>query len=617
MRIGVVRYWAGRPAAEHEVIARLRAAGEARGHQLVDLNPDGSVLDAGPGSPAADLDLVLNLHFSSPKALDVPHAGFLWSPIELYHLFDFPRVLANQLSHDYFVTCGSRVVESALAPFRPDAFGPGTQLPVVNHTVPERYLAPERRPDRRLFYVGVNWERNGASAGRHGELLRTIDAADVSTIYGPLLVDGVEPWAGYRTYRGELPFDGWSVVEAIARAGTALIVSSPAHYRENVMSSRPFESAAAGVPMISERHPFMLEHFADAALFFDERAPARDQAEEIIGLVRRLNADPELAVDLATRAQAVLKESFNLDEQLDGLCRWVSEQTASARRSSGHEAVDVTVVVAPTGPVQDFTTWCDENKAVLARFARVVLAAPSRDARWQRAADVIGSGTRLEVPTRPDTGWSERAALAAMTIDGPLCFLLGVETLWKGYPEVVAAAGATQTTALIPAVAFPDGRAQEANARLPRLLSATSNWWELPVASVVTSAARVRELVGLLGPGLHLGSLAEEGRVQQSPPRTFVPVLTLDDLSEVGWTVGEITGMERHRDAAYAQALPQSLTRSLPESLLRTDHPGGAGAFTGVWDRVAATVRRSALPVPVKKAMIRGGKAVLRPNRRH
>lgn len=609
MRIGIVRYWADRPVAEHEVIARLKAAATMHHHELIELNPDGSALRDSARMP--QVDLVLNLHYLSPKALDVPHVGLLWNPLEFYHNFGFVPHFAHQLSHDYLATAGAKLVEDAFAPFRSDLFA--HPLPVVNHTVPERYLAPIRREDRRLFYVGVNWERVIGIGGRHSDLLGRLDDAGVSVIYGPRKIETFVPWEGYRTYQGDLPFDGWSVIEAISSAGTALIASSPAHYRDGVMSCRPFEAAAAGVPLISERHPFMLEHFADAALFFDERAAVADQAAQITELIRQLNDDPDHALALAERAQAIVRERFNLGVQLDGLCRWVTDQETAKAPPAG---VAATAVIVPTTAVSAFTSWVGENRAVLERFAQIVVAPPLRSQEWEAAAAGCGPAARVHVGTRQDAGWTERAAQAASEVDGPLCFLTATEQLFSGYPSAVVAVVEGSGVGVVPAVSVPTTTGVEVNDRYPRLMSVSvSDWWGLPVASVAVTGERVRSMRRLLGPGVHLGVLAEEALGHDAlSAANFVPVLrmTSEPDGKRGWDVGTLVGSERHRDAQYARNLPSAMRTTLPQGLFMRET---ATPQVGMFTRLAGLVRRSRLPKPVSEALIGAGRSVLQPRR--
>lgn len=561
MRIGVIRYWADRPAAEHEVIARLSAAAQARGHGIIELHPDGSRIHL--AEEEVPLDFVLNLHFATPKNLDLPHVGPLWNPVRFYHHFGFVPHFANQLSHDYLASCGSEVVDSAFAPFRPQLFENG--LPVLNHTVPERYIEPRLRVDRAAFYVGINWERMSGGPGRHDALLRLLDVQGASAIHGPEEMDGIRPWEGFRTYKGQLPFDGWSVVEAIADAGAALVVSSSEHYRDGVMSCRPFEAAAAGVPLISERHPFMVEHFRGAALFFDERAPHAEQAEEVVSLIARLNSDPDLAVDLATRAQALVRSRFNLDVQLDELCSWVASR--EVQRALPAKAKATAVVV----PVRSFLLtreWISSNRSVLSRFSEVVIAPPVADPAWSECRLLIDAPVRVVVGTRSDTTWSERASCASADLEGPVCFLLAAEQLWKRYPFEVAAC--EDEVRVVGAVAQDDWPGRASNQRVPVLLCGdTVDWYNLPVASLAVRADYLRTLRGSFGPGVHLGVAAQVGLGRDERAPIFEPALSVLITEARIWSVDSILGEERSRDSALMAALPKPGRLPLPPSVVQ------------------------------------------------
>lgn len=561
MRIGVVRYWADRPAAEHEVIARLSAAAAARGHHVVDLHPDGSCVSArNHGLP---LDFVINLHFATPKNLDIPHVAPLWNPVRFYHHFGFVSHFSNQLSHDYLASCGSAIVDGTFRRFRPELFADG--LPVLNHTVPARYLEPRFRSDRAVFYVGINWERMSGGPGRHDGLLRSLDGRGLSAIHGPEEVDGIRPWAGFATYRGELPFDGWSVIQAIADAGAALVLSSSEHYRDGVMSCRPFEAGAAGVPLISERHPFMVERFGQAVLFFDERAPMQEQAGEIQAHLARLNDDPDYALWMATRAQSLVRSNFNLDEQLDELCNWVARREADRTQP---EKVAATAVVVPVRDHVAMREWFGENRQVLSRFAQVILAPPVSGPDWVGFDDLLNTPVQVVVGTRPDTTWSERASCASADLTGRLCFLLGLEQLWERYPAEVAACEGDAR--IIPAVAQDDWPGRPANERVPTLLCGrTVDWFDIPVAGVAVSAEYVRDLRSLLGPGLHLAVACEIGRSIDDEAPAFQPALSLQASETRLWSVDAKLGEERSRDADFIAALPAAKKPRFPKSVLR------------------------------------------------
>ena len=66
MKIGVIRYWVGRPAAEHETVVSFKKAAALIGHTIVELRADAKTLEG----EKASVDFTINLHFASGKSTD-------------------------------------------------------------------------------------------------------------------------------------------------------------------------------------------------------------------------------------------------------------------------------------------------------------------------------------------------------------------------------------------------------------------------------------------------------------------------------------------------------------------------------------------------------------------
>jgi hypothetical protein len=312
MRIGVIRYWPNRPAAEHETIERFKAAAQTFGHSIVEIADSGMTLQT---DTVPEVDFIINLHFQSAKAVDVLYYGALWNPLAYYHAWGFQQYWANQMSNDFLLSCGSRKLDDYAHNFRTDL----QSFPILNHTVPENYLQPEISKMRKLFYIGINWERSTAKHGRHHLLLKQLDDAGVLDIYGPKKLDGVHPWRDYKCYRGELPFDGKSIFEAAHKSGAALVLSSEEHIEDEIMTSRIFESIAAGIPFIADQHPFIKKFFGESASFFDSREAIADQVSNILRSLEKINTDSQETYDKILNSQKKLRENFSLDRQLNEL----------------------------------------------------------------------------------------------------------------------------------------------------------------------------------------------------------------------------------------------------------------------------------------------------------
>lgn len=318
-RIAVIDQWPDRPNAEKECVERIRRAGTSLGCEVVVIDKLGRVIGSGEEVTRDTVDFVLSLHYETPKCFDVHSYVALWNPIEFYFWWGYRRTAAHLATHDDFISCGSRWADDQAA--RLIHGDPSRRVPAftLNHSLSEPVIAPRRRDDRRIFYCGINWERLGKGPGRHEEVLKALDARDMVRIYGPDLLDGVKVWGGFRNYVAPIPFDGVSCVHEIAKTGAALVFSSDAHRQSALMSNRLFEAAAAGVVILCDENPFAREHFGDSLIYIDTKRSQAEIGAEILERLAWLNANPDAAADLATRAQQIFKEKFCLKKQLGAL----------------------------------------------------------------------------------------------------------------------------------------------------------------------------------------------------------------------------------------------------------------------------------------------------------
>ena len=317
MRIGIIRYWIGRAAAEHEVVERIKKACEILGHDVVELRADGLMIDGAIPS----VDLVLNLHFASGKC--TPHLtyGALWNPWRYYAMWDFKTSFANQISNDFLISCGSEKIDRKFT-----AAGlPKIIKSHLNHTVPEIYSSPEIRTDRKLFYIGINWEKNSNSQGRHHKLLKILDNSGFLEIYGPKRVGEVKPWSGFKSYKGELPFDGKAVLETASKLGVVLVLSSKEHEEDEIMSNRLFEGIASGAAIIGDNHTFITKNFAKSVWQIDNKQCAESQAQQILKFLEEINCNPQKTTARIMDSQQTLTLNYSLVTQIEEITNHARE----------------------------------------------------------------------------------------------------------------------------------------------------------------------------------------------------------------------------------------------------------------------------------------------------
>lgn len=404
-KFGVIRLWPDQPVAEHENVARLKQAAQLIGAECIELDRLGVPANGQPLGER-DVDFVLHLHFQTPKSYAPVSVAAMWNPLAFYVEWGFDRHWANQLSHDVFAYTGSGMVKSLIGARRPTA---ARDMPVLNHTLSTPIVEPRRRNRFNVFYTGINWERVGKPRGRHQGILEALDRQGRLELYGPEVVSGVKVWDGFKGYRGELPFDGTSVIEKAAAAGAVLVFSSDAHRTSNIMSNRMFEALAAGAVVIGDDHPFLGEALGSDFIGIDLSGPDEEVARQIVQALDRLGEDPEGSRQLARRAQDRLLDRYFLSTQVADLFEAAArtrERRKHAIGTSGTPVLDIVVQLRgrsreqvlefatqlkrETGTSANLIVLCDPAMAEecgqgLAGVATVVALPPGKQLLWPAA----------------------------------------------------------------------------------------------------------------------------------------------------------------------------------------------------------------------------------------
>ena len=360
MRIGLIRYWVGRPAAEHETVERFKKAAILIGHEIVELRADGKTLEG----QKASIDFIINLHFASGKSTNDLTYGALWNPWNFYHGWGFSKTYANQISNDYLISCNADKIDVRFS----GSDAPEIIPQILSHTVPPDYKVPELRTNRKLFYVGINWEKSSNRHGRHHDLLKKLDGLGILEIYGPKKIGHARPWEGFKSYIGDLPYDGTSVIEAANRVGAVLVLSSLNHLRDEIMTSRFFEGVAGGAAIIGDRHKFLEENFDNNVWRFDDRLNVDEQAAQIVSLLNEINEKPSETIEKIKFSQLRLRENYNLATQLGEIA--IHAKTEIHKRNSS-ETLNATAIVLLQENLPNLDSFIDSLHA--ANFRNIVL----------------------------------------------------------------------------------------------------------------------------------------------------------------------------------------------------------------------------------------------------
>lgn len=167
---------------------------------------------------------------------------------------------------------------------------------------------------KRLFYCGAH-PATSANAVAMQKLFSLLDRAGYLDIYGTK-----KKWAYLeKSNRGPIDFDGTTILEAMHHSGISLILHSDYHFGNEIPSARIFESAAAGTVIISDKHPFIKEHFGDSVLYLDRHLSGEEMYAAVDKMVEWIWNHPHDAYQLAKKSHEIFTEIFTLEHQLERL----------------------------------------------------------------------------------------------------------------------------------------------------------------------------------------------------------------------------------------------------------------------------------------------------------
>ena len=302
LRIAVLNSWPNLEySAEREFIARLKLTCLNLGWECIEVITSDDVLNA-------NADCVIVTHEFSPKLTEIPTIGLLWSPPDFYR-HDASRI-RSILSYDGYLA-GSDSVRDYLTDL---LFSTGKDSPVSDWnflpTAPRTEFRPPNLNDPSLFYAGVHWDGD-----RHGKLINGLCGSLPVAFYGD-----PAKWSRFgKAYKGAIPFDGCTIFDRINEAGISLCLHREEHLKHNLSSMRIFESAAAGVVIITENSTFAKHHFGNSVLYVDQNADPQQKVIQIRAHYEWIRTHPTEALALAFKSHAIFNSHFTLDNLLNKL----------------------------------------------------------------------------------------------------------------------------------------------------------------------------------------------------------------------------------------------------------------------------------------------------------
>jgi len=299
LRIAIHNHYAGQDVAETEFSRRIVKAAFGLGWEATEA---GSSVEIDHFQP----DFVIALHFRTPKLTRFPTYGSMVTPPSFFAGGD--RFIHNILSYDAYL-CSSEDIrrwlkDSLYATHKTYFIAPWyTTCQLVRY-------CPPRLETPRLVYAGTNWD-----GPRFGGLFARLDAEPYLDVYGPPTA-----WSHIQhSYRGTLPFDGVSILDALNKAGMGLCLHREEHCATGTPSSRIFEIAASGAVAICQEHPFIRNVFQDSVLYLEGTDDTRRLTDQISEYVHWISRNPEDALQLSRRAYDIFAQDYTLEKLLAGL----------------------------------------------------------------------------------------------------------------------------------------------------------------------------------------------------------------------------------------------------------------------------------------------------------
>lgn len=247
---------------------------------------------------------IVSLHYLSPKTTKYFTVISLWNPIKFHNRLSW----INTYSADGYLSAYSENIDNYVKSNSNKPF-----LGYLNPTISEPIL-DFSFGRYKCFYIAMyfNLEKDNIRK-KIFDLINILDEKDMIEFYGP-----DKFWNDkkkYKSYVGSIPFDGAeTIVKTINECGVCLVLSSDLHIEDGVNSCRIFEGLAAGVPIISDKNPFVQKWFGDNIFYIDneDSSIAVEQIKEHIEFFKN---NPNETLEKMKNCREIFLKNFLLEKQ--------------------------------------------------------------------------------------------------------------------------------------------------------------------------------------------------------------------------------------------------------------------------------------------------------------
>lgn len=346
MRIALLNPWSN--AAENQAVASIQIAAKALSYEAIECKNSAAIEAVRP-------DFVLAMASQQPKLTGYPTYGLIHEPRRDF-VNNFEEKFRNVLTYDGYFTI-SDVLTEFLTDLNYAMKKPNHIGFYYNTCFDPGPAAPPRLDPAVITYFGTNWD------GRRRDFFKRLSKRKGVAIHGPQ-----HSWRhiSRAAYGGPMPFDGRSVLAKYWQNGVGLCLYSEHHLRDDVVSNRIFEIAAAGAVSITADMPWVRRYFGDTVLYVDQGLDNAALVDEILARAEWIRSNPAQARDMAVAANARFRERFSLERLLQDAVACHEKWTSEAR-----------VVCTPEGPLISVIVRAGERPLAIVRRALDSLARQS------------------------------------------------------------------------------------------------------------------------------------------------------------------------------------------------------------------------------------------------
>lgn len=165
---------------------------------------------------------------------------------------------------------------------------------------------------KKLIHVISRW-KNDLSDKRFKDLYTLLDQTTNCLFYS---VDENHKTIYPNSYSGKITCEGPSLINTLSNGGITLIIHSDFDNQAGIPCGKIFEAAAASCVIISDSNPFVLKHFGDSVLYFDQTKDPDAMFDQINDHMNWVFSHPKEALEIAKKAHDIFVKYFTLENQL-------------------------------------------------------------------------------------------------------------------------------------------------------------------------------------------------------------------------------------------------------------------------------------------------------------